>query len=269
MEIGGIYVKVLLHGCNGKMGQVMTRVLAGSGDMDVVLGVDIEPDRIKNSYPVYRSFQDIPLELQDIPEVVVDFSHHTSLPGILAFGLQKRIPLVICTTGFTPQERQKMAEAAKHVPILNSANMSLGINLVLSLVQKAASVLGDSFDMEIIEMHHNQKADSPSGTALMIADVMKDTLEKAFNRETVYTYGRHTKTGKRDKGEIGIHAVRGGAVVGEHTIVFAGQGEVLEIRHSALSRDVFAYGTLQALRFIAGKGPGLYSMADVVEKVQA
>jgi len=250
-------MKVLLHGCNGKMGRVMTRILGETQGMDVVAGVDIEPARVANTYPVYASLPDV----KESADVLIDFSHHTSLEALLAFGLDRKMPLVICTTGFSPEEKQAMAEAARTVPILNSANMSLGINLVLSLVKQAAALLHDGFDIEIIEKHHNQKVDSPSGTALMIADAMNSALDNT--RE--YVYGRHSKNQRRQKNEIGLHAIRGGAIVGEHNVIFAGQGEVIEVNHSALSRDVFAYGAVRAARFLAGRPPGLYSMKDVIE----
>ena len=250
-------MKVLLHGCNGKMGRVMTRVLAETGDMEVVCGVDISPDKADNTYPVYASLA----EVKESPDILIDFSHRSTLDGLLAFGISRNLPLVICTTGFSAEEKQKMADAAKRIPILNSPNMSLGVNLLLSLVTKAAQALRDDFDVEIVERHHNQKADSPSGTAEMIADA----VNAARGGEMQYIYGRHSKTEKRRKREIGIHAVRGGAIVGDHDVIFAGQGEILEIKHSALSRDVFAYGTVSAARFLVGKGPGLYSMKDVVE----
>jgi 4-hydroxy-tetrahydrodipicolinate reductase len=250
-------MKVLLHGCNGKMGRVMTRILAETPDMEIVCGVDIDPDKAANAYPVYASLA----ECRETSDMLMDFSHHTTLDGLLAFGISRNMPLVICTTGFTTEEKRRMAEASKKIPVLNSPNMALGVNLLLSLVKQAAEALNDEFDVEIVEKHHNQKVDSPSGTALMIADAINSALDGSMQ----YVYGRHSKTGKRQKQEIGIHAVRGGAIVGEHDVIFAGQGEVLEINHSVLSRDVFAYGTIRAARFLIGKGPGLYSMKDVIE----
>lgn len=249
-------MKVLLHGCNGKMGRVMTRIVGEEPDMEIICGVDKDPGKAQNPYPVYNSLSDV----KESPDVLIDFSHHSSLEAILDFGISRKIPLVICTTGFSAEQREKMAEASSKVPILTSANMSLGINLILTLVEQAASVLGDGFDIEIIEKHHNQKLDSPSGTALMIADAVNARM----NGRMEYVFGRHSRTARRQKHEIGIHAVRGGAIVGEHSIIFAGQGEVIEITHSALSRDVFAYGAIRAARFIVGKSPGLYSMKDVV-----
>lgn len=249
-------MRVLLHGCNGKMGQVMTRILAQTPDAEIVCGVDVAPDKVKNSYPVYDSLS----QVKETPDVVIDFSHHSALDALLDYGMSRKVPLVICTTGFTPDERQRMVQASRIIPILNSANMSLGINLILSLVKQVAPILAESFDIEIIEKHHNQKVDSPSGTALMIADAINSSLGNRLK----FTYGRHSKTARREPVELGIHAIRGGAIVGEHTVIFAGQGEVIEITHSAISRDVFAYGALRAARFLVGKAPGLYGMDDVL-----
>ncbi len=267
-------MKVLLHGCNGKMGRVMTRVLSSERDIAIVCGVDmrplemtrepvsISPDQRSGHYPVYASLEHV----KDNPDIVIDFSHHTCLGALLAFGTARAIPLVICTTGFEPEEKQRMVEASKTVPILHSANMSLGINLLVSLISQAASALYNTFDIEIVEKHHNQKVDSPSGTALLIADTIKESLDTNFEGESPisYVYGRHSKTDKRQKTEIGIHAIRGGTMVGEHNVIFAGPGEVLEISHSALSRDVFAYGAVKAARFLIAQKPGLYNMKDVV-----
>ena len=250
-------MRVLLHGCNGKMGQVMTRTLAGLPDMKVVCGVDTEPDKVRNCYPVYASLKAV----EESPDIVIDFSHRTCLDALLEFGQARHVPLVICTTGFNDEERQRMADVSRNVPILNSGNMSLGVNLILSLVRQAAAVLQDGFDVEIVEKHHNQKVDAPSGTALMIADAVRSALDHSME----YVYERHSKTGKRQRNEIGIHSVRGGAIVGEHSVTFAGQGEVVEISHSALSRDVFAHGAIKAAGFLLAKGPGLYSMRDVIE----
>ncbi len=272
-------MKILLHGCNGRMGQVITRLIAesqkpeslgsdqnkkpqGAPGLEIICGVDLNPYKFSNRYPVYQSLDEVPADEE--PDVLIDFSHHSCIAGLLDFGIAKQTPLVICTTGFTPGEQQMIKEASEKVPVLMSANMSLGINLLLALVEKAAPVLGELFDIEIVEKHHNQKIDSPSGTAVMIAEAINASLCHGME----YTYGRHGRdinVSKRRKNEIGIHAVRGGAIVGEHDVIFAGQGEVIEIKHSALSRDVFAYGTLRAARFLAGKSPGLYSMKDVIE----
>ncbi len=254
-------MKVILHGCNGKMGQVMTKIISSRPNMEIVCGVDKNPEQ-RHSYPVYRSL----VGIKEAPDVLIDFSHHSCLDSLLAYGLANNVPLVICTTGFEDGEIENMTKASKLVPILHSANMSLGINLLLTLAAQAASALYGNFDIEIVEKHHNQKLDSPSGTALLIADAIKKQLsmDTGTNNPVEYTYGRHSKTDKRHLAELGIHSVRGGAVVGEHDVMFLGQGEVLEIKHSALSRDVFAYGAVSAASFIATQKPGLYSMSDVV-----
>lgn len=249
-------MNILLHGCNGKMGQVLSKLIFDESDMNVLCGVDFYPEKVKNDYPVFKSLS----EVTENVDILIDFSNHTCLDSILEFGITKNIPLVICTTGYSIEEKQSMFEASKKIPILNSANMSVGINLLLSLVKQASELLYDSFDIEIIEKHHNQKLDSPSGTAVMIANAINDSLDNSME----FTYGRHSKTEKRNKKEIGIHAVRGGAIVGEHDVIFAGPGEIIEISHTALSRDVFGYGAVKAAKFLINKAPGLYSMKNVI-----
>jgi 4-hydroxy-tetrahydrodipicolinate reductase len=252
----GESMNILLHGCNGRMGQVLTRLIPEEDDMNIAAGVDSDVNKFKNSYPVYNSLK----QVKEKFDLLIDFSNHTAIENILNFGLSKKVPLVICTTGFTDEEKNKMLEASKQIPIFNSSNMSLGVNLLISLSKQAAQVLGSDYDIEIIEKHHNQKLDSPSGTALMIADAINKTLGNNSN----YVYGRHSKTSKRDKNEIGIHSVRGGGVVGEHEVLFLGSGDVIEIKHSAISRDVFGYGAIKAARFIIDKNPKLYSMDDLI-----
>jgi 4-hydroxy-tetrahydrodipicolinate reductase len=250
-------MKVLLHGCNGRMGQVLTRIISESEDMTVVCGVDrIKKDNI-NSYPVYENLKDV---AEDV-DVLIDFSNRICLGDILKFGTERGVALVICTTGFNSEEKEQMIEAGRSIPVLNSSNMSIGVNVLLSLVKQAAYALYEDFDIEIVEKHHNQKVDSPSGTALMIADAINTSLDNKLE----YVYGRHSKTEKRLKRELGIHAVRGGAIVGEHDVIFAGAGEIIEINHTALSRDVFAHGAIRAARFLANKDKGFYSLKDVIE----
>lgn len=253
----GEVMKVLLHGCNGKMGQVLTKIISDIKDMTVVCGVDKEPYKFKNDYPVYPSLS----EVKEDVDVVIDFSNHVCLNSLLDFGLNKKAALVICTTGFSKEEKQQMLDASKSIPIFHSANMSVGINLLMALVKEAAKKLYQDFDIEIIEKHHNQKLDSPSGTALMLADAINEGL----NNELEYIYGRHSKTQKREKRELGLHAIRGGSIVGEHQVIFAGAGEVIELNHNALSRDVFAYGAVRAAKFMYGKEPGMYNMQDVLK----
>ena len=273
-----VYIlRILLHGCNGKMGQVLTRLVSDAQKatttnegrthegpvLEIVCGVDRDHSGITNSYPVYSSLDQIPemVPVEQIPDVIIDFSHHTCIHNLLNFAVSRQIPLVICTTGFTPEEVSEISDTSRQIPILMSANMSLGINLLISLVTKASTVLADSFDIEIVEKHHNQKQDAPSGTALMIADAINENLGGNMR----YVYGRSPTSGKRNPEEIGIHSLRGGAIVGEHDVVFAGQGEVIEINHTAMSRDVFGYGAISAAQFLVGKGPGLYSMQDVIK----
>lgn len=272
----------MLHGCYGKMGRVMARVIGETPDTVIVCGVDravqsgidtaapgkapgaLRPADVSlpaGDYPVYASLSDVPPSLAGSVDVLIDFSHHSALDDVLAFGTEWRVPLVICTTGFSPEQKARMQAASAQTAILNSANMSLGVNLLLSLVKQAAALLSDTFDIEIVEKHHNQKVDAPSGTALMIADAINEALEG----QKEYVFGRHSKTERRKKQDIGIHAVRGGAIVGEHSVIFAGQGEVVEVNHTALSRDVFAYGAVKAASFLAGRKSGLFSMKDVIE----
>lgn len=251
-------MEVLLHGCNGRMGQVMVRLISEVPDMEVVCGVDSYTEKYNNNFPVYTGLE----EVTEKADILIDFSNHSCIGDIIKFGKLRGIPLIICTTGFTTEERQLMADASKLIPIFNSANMSIGVNILVSLVKQAAKSLYKDFDIEIIEKHHNQKLDSPSGTALMIADAINITLDNEYD----YVYGRHSKTQKRMKKEIGIHAIRGGSIVGEHQVIFAGSGEVIEVNHSALSRDVFGYGALAAARFMVNKEPGMYSMDDVLKR---
>ncbi|MCX7952001.1 MAG: 4-hydroxy-tetrahydrodipicolinate reductase [Clostridiales bacterium] len=251
-------MKVLLHGCNGRMGQTLTKIISELNDVDVVCGVDKDINRCNNPYPVYDSLD----KVKEDVDVLIDFSNHVCLDSILEYGKKNNVALVICTTGFSPEEKQKIVEASKEIPVLHSANMSLGVNLILSLVSQAAKVLYENFDIEIVEKHHNQKLDSPSGTALMIADA----INNALNNVLEYNYGRHSKTQKRQKAELGIHAVRGGSIVGEHDVLFAGPFENIEIKHTALSRDVFAYGAIRAAKYLYGKPKGFYTMGDVISE---
>lgn len=251
-------MKVLLHGCNGRMGQVMVRLIAEASDMEIVCGVDSFPDKYKNNFPVYSKLKEV---TEDV-DIVIDFSNHSCINELINFGRLRILPLVICTTGFTPGERSLILDASKDIPIFNSSNMSIGVNILISLVKQAARVLSEDFDIEIIEKHHNQKLDAPSGTALMIADAINNTLDNKYD----YVYERHSKTQKRSKKEIGIHSIRGGSIVGEHQILFAGGGEVIELNHSALSRDVFGYGAIKAGRFMMDRKPGMYNMDDILKE---
>ena len=251
-------INVILSGCNGKMGRVITRLAAEDEDLNIVAGVDIN-DYIPNIYPVYKT----PAECMEKADVLIDFSHPSVLDGILEYCKDTKTPAVICTTGLSVEQKKAMEEASKVTPIFFSANMSLGINLLISLAKTAAKILEGGYDIEIVERHHNQKIDAPSGTALAIADAISGVLKE--NSE--YTYDRHNVRRKRRKNEIGIHAIRGGTIVGEHDVIFAGTDEVIEIKHSAASKEVFATGAVKAAKFLAGKPAGMYSMDDLVENM--
>ncbi|AGC68184.1 dihydrodipicolinate reductase DapB [Thermoclostridium stercorarium subsp. stercorarium DSM 8532] len=248
-------VRILLSGCNGKMGQVITNLARDREDVRIVAGYDIH-DNIKNDYPVFTQ-----LENFNIPvDVIIDFSHPSALQTVLNFALAKKIPLIVATTGLSDEQAAKLKEASKVIPVLHSANMSLGVNLLIDLVQKAAKVLYSNFDIEIIERHHNQKIDAPSGTALALADAINQAVPEKYR----YVYDRHSSRVKRSKDEIGIHSVRGGTIAGDHTVIFAGNDEIIELRHVANSRDIFGVGALKAAVFIHDKNPGFYTMKDLL-----
>lgn len=250
---------ILLSGCNGKMGKAVTRSVAESADCEIVGGVDIFTEAL-SGYPVFSTPSAITNEITEKADVIIDFSNPAALSGLLEYAVKNSIPAVISTTGLSDSQINLIKDASKKIPVFFSANMSLGVNLVCELAKKAANVLGDAFDIEIIEMHHNQKIDAPSGTALMIADAIKEELTD----DIVYEYDRHSKREKRTKKEIGIHAVRGGTITGEHQVIFAGLDEIITISHSARSKELFATGAISAAKFICGKPAGLYKMADML-----
>ena len=250
-------IRTIVHGCNGKMGQVIIRLAKNDPDVQVVAGVDRNLNPIPN-IPVYENLSSV----QEEADVCIDFSHHSAIPDLVKTASEKKLPLVIATTGLGNDELAAIERASKVIPIFTSANMSLGINLLINLVKEATRVLADTSDIEIIEKHHNQKLDAPSGTALMIANA----INKELDNQMQFVYGRNSKTQKREKNEIGILALRGGTIVGEHQVIFAGKDEILEIKHQALSRDIFGFGALKAAKFIVGKEPGLYTIKDLIEK---
>ena len=255
-------IRIVLSGCNGKMGQVFTKSAAKYSDIQIVAGVDVA-EGIHNPYPCYSKAEDISAAAVEA-DVLVDFSHVSALQGLLAFALSSATPVVLATTGYDDAQKVAIKAAGEKIAIFHTANMSLGVNLLVDLVQKAVEVLGDGFDVEVVERHHNQKIDAPSGTALMIADAINETHRQTHSDELHYVYDRHSKRDKRSQKEIGMHAIRGGTIVGEHTVIFAGNDEVIEVRHSAASKEVFAEGAIRAARFILGKGAGIYSMKDVL-----
>jgi len=248
--------RIILSGCNGKMGGFITDCVKQKDNCTIVAGIDINT-KVNDSYPVFSS----PCECKNIEaDVIIDFSHPANLENLLNFSIEKRLPIVICTTGLSSEQTEKIKEASKKVAIFFSANMSLGVNLLVELAKKAAKVLGNDFDIEIIEKHHNQKIDAPSGTALMIADAISSSL----NEPAQYTYDRYSKRKKREKNEIGICSVRGGTIVGEHEIIFAGRDEIISLSHSAMSKEIFATGAVNAAIFMCGKQNGIYNMGDMV-----
>ena len=247
-------IKVLINGCNGKMGQVLANEISHTPDVEVLCGFD-RSDSGDNTFPVFTKIVDINL----IPDVIIDFSVPESTFNILEFAREKHIPTVIATTGFSETELEKIKEYAQILPIFKSANMSYEINLLSKLVADVAKKLPDS-DIEIIETHHNRKLDAPSGTALILAD----SINEALGNEKVYEFNRHAKREKRPKKEIGIHSIRGGNECGKHTVIFFGENESLEITHTVNSRAMFANGAVKAAQFIIHKNPGLYNMNDLI-----
>lgn len=246
---------ILLSGANGRLGKA---IIASASETDCRVAAGIDPVPTAGNIPVYPSIAEIPDNL--VFDCIVDCSHHTAAIPLLDYAKSKNLPIVICTTGHTEEETAAIHAAAEFIPVFYSRNMSVGINLILLLAKKAASVLGEDFDIEIIEKHHNKKLDAPSGTALMIADAISDSLD--YSPE--YVYERQSKRAPRQKTEIGIHSVRGGNIVGEHEVIFAGTDEVITISHSAASREVFARGALRAAKFIAAQKPGFYNMESML-----
>lgn len=251
--------KIILSGCNGRMGRAITDIVSKTPDAQIVAGVDLNTEA-NFGYPVYSAIN----EVSEAADVLIDFSHPSLLSGLLAFCTERKIPAVIATTGCSKDQLREIDEAAEVVPMFRSGNMSLGINVLLMLVERAAKILGDTFDVEVIERHHNQKIDAPSGTALMIAD----RLREALPHESELVYDRHSVRQKRGVQEIGMHSLRGGTIVGVHEVVFAGRDEVVELKHEAQSREVFAAGAVKAAMFLTGTTePKLYNMDDLVATV--
>ncbi|MBR7184977.1 MAG: 4-hydroxy-tetrahydrodipicolinate reductase [Clostridia bacterium] len=250
--------KIILSGAFGRMGRAVTAAAIERGDIAIAAGID--PVGGAAEFSLYAGPEAIPAECA--ADAIIDFSHHTALPELLAFAIARNLPIVVATTGHDEQELAAMHAAAKKIPVFYSRNMSLGINLLIDLCRRASLALGTGFDVEIIERHHNRKLDAPSGTALMLADAIAETRE-----ETEYVYDRHTVRRQRDPSEIGIHAVRGGTIVGEHEVMFAGRDEVITLSHSAASREVFATGALAAAHWLPGKPAGLYAMQDLIKEL--
>ena len=248
--------KVIIYGCNGKMGQVITGICQEDSELEIVAGVDVY-DGIKNPYPVFANIADCDLAA----DVIIDFSNAQAVDALLDYCMNKQVPVVLCTTGLSDAQLEKARQTAEKTAVLKSANMSLGINTLMDLLKKAVKVLAPAgFDIEIVEKHHNQKLDAPSGTALALADSMNEVMEESY----AYQYDRTKERQKREKSEIGISSVRGGNIVGEHEVIFAGTDEVITFKHTAHSKAVFAKGAVEAAKYLAGKEAGMYDMADVI-----
>lgn len=255
-EKRNIMTRVIMNGCNGKMGQCITGICKNDPEIEIVAGIDLY-DGIKNDYPVFAHLGEcfVPAD------VIIDFSNASAVDELLDYCEVTHMPVVLCTTGLSEKQLERVEKVSKSAAVLKSANMSLGVNTLMELLKKAALVFAPAgFDMEIVEKHHNQKVDAPSGTALALADSMNEALDNAYE----YKYDRSKERKKRDKYEIGISAVRGGNIVGEHEVIFAGQDEVIEFKHTAYSKAVFAKGAVEAAKFLAGKPAGRYDMADVI-----
>ena len=246
---------IILSGCCGKMGRVITSCVEKRDDCKIVAGVDLNTDN-SLGYPIYSSFS----EVKETADVIIDFSHPSVLNSLLDFAKTRSLPLVLATTGFSSSQTEEIKAAAKNIPLFFTFNMSLGINLLVALSKKAAAILDGNFDIEIIEKHHNQKLDAPSGTAIMLAEAINETLDNKM----MYEYDRHSKREKRPENQIGIHSIRGGNIVGEHEVIFAGHDEVITLSHQATSKEVFAVGALKAALFMNGKQNGLYDMNNVI-----
>lgn len=249
-------VRAIMHGCNGAMGQTISRLAEEDPDIQIVAGIDIFTER-KNDYPVFASLAECDVEA----DVVIDFASAKATDALLAGMVEKKLPAVLCSTGLSEEQLQAVKDTSEKVAVLKSANMSLGVNVLFKVLDMVTPILAEAgFDMEIVEKHHNRKIDAPSGTALALADVMNASVDNAY----IYKLDRSQDRKKREKMEIGIQAVRGGTIVGDHDVIFAGTDEVITISHSAYSRAIFAKGALAAAKYLAGKPAGYYDMSDVI-----
>ncbi len=249
--------KVIMNGCNGHMGQVISDLCEKDPEIEIVAGIDINTEQ-HCGYPVFANIADCDVEA----EAIIDFSHVSCIDALMAYSVERQIPVVVCTTGLSAEQDALLKTSSEKVAVLKSANMSLGVNTLMELLQTAAKVLAPAgFDMEIVEKHHNQKLDAPSGTAIALADSMNEALDKAYS----YKYDRSQERKKREKYEIGIQAVRGGNIVGEHEVIFAGTDEVITFKHTAYSKAIFGKGAIEAAKYLAGKPAGFYGMADVIK----
>ncbi|MGM9963549.1 MAG: 4-hydroxy-tetrahydrodipicolinate reductase [Clostridium sp.] len=245
-------LRVIISGYSGSMGKVLTKCANEDSELEIVCGAS--KDDLDVPFKTYHKMS----EVEELADVIIDFSHHSTIEDTLSYAIKTKTPIVIATTGFNDEELTKIKKASNIIPIFHSSNMSLGVNVLVKLVKEAAKSL-NGFDIEIIEKHHNKKLDAPSGTAVMIANGVKEVLP-----DSEYIYGRHGRSDKRSSNEIGIHAIRGGTIVGEHTTIFAGHDEVVEIKHSAQSKDIFAKGAIAAAKFLVKQEAGYYNMNNML-----
>lgn len=248
---------IILNGCNGKMGNVVSRLVAERDDCQIIAGVDINT-AVTHDFPVYSSIKEV-----TEGDVIIDFSHPSCLPDLLEYAVTEKTPIVVATTGLSDADIENIKSASKAVAVFFTFNMSLGINLLVELSKTASKILGEGFDVEIIEKHHNQKIDAPSGTAIMLANGINEVNSGKYR----YEYNRQAKREKREAKEIGIHAIRGGNIVGEHEVIFAGHDEIITLSHSARSKEVFAVGAVNAAVFLNKAKPGLYDMKDLISSI--
>ncbi len=245
--------KIILSGCTGRMGRAITEIVKNTDEAQIVCGFDVV--EMASEYPIYKDYKNVCTDA----DVIIDFSHPSNFSNILAYAKKNNLPIIMCTTGLSNEQKAELKAASFVIPVFFSANMSLGINLLIKLAKDATKVLEKDFDIEIIEKHHNKKIDAPSGTALAIADAIADTM----NDDANFVYERQSVRKQREKSDIGIHAVRGGTIVGEHEVIFAGTDEIITLSHSAASREVFAQGAIKAAMFMKGKPKGFYCMDDL------
>lgn len=248
-------LKIILHGCNGKMGKVLQQMIKEDPGFEIIAGIDKNIDG-PNPFKLYTS----PLDCEHKADVIIDFSHHSAIPDLIKYCIMSKTPVVVCTTALSECDLNLIKEASEIIPVFHSFNMSLGINAIAKSLKDMVPLLEDDFNIEIIEKHHNKKVDSPSGTAFLLADTINDACKIRKN----YIYGRHGKADECKITDLGIHAVRGGTIPGEHIVIFAGPDEIIEIKHTALSKNIFASGALKAAKFLATAEKGLYTMTDLI-----
>lgn len=248
--------KVIMNGCNGHMGRVISNLCVQDADIEIVAGIDVNTEEVYG-YPVFADIFECNVEA----DAIIDFSHVSSIDALLKYSVEKNIPVVVCTTGLSEEQNAAVKAASEKVAVLKSANMSLGVNTLMELLKAAARTLAPAgYDIEIVEKHHNQKLDAPSGTAIALADSINEAMDNAYD----YKYDRSQERKKRDKKEIGIQAVRGGNIVGEHEVLFCGTDEVITFKHTAYSKAIFGKGAIEAAKYLAGKPAGFYDMGDVI-----